>query len=151
MSYDREKARFYAFTEQQLGKNAADIHRAPSQIWKDQAPCHATVKNWLADFKSGRRTSFEDLPRCGRPVSASGDDRSQEILILASDDPHITVREISTETGIPTTSAYRILTDVLHAVSQCCFFLGTEDPDSTADGTEKTACGHNQRQACELR
>lgn len=123
MNYDKEKARFYAFTEMKLGRNAAEIHRALSEVWLDLAPSYATVKNWLADFKSGGRTSFEDQPRTGRPLSAGGDDRTEDVLSLVSEDPHVTVREISIETGIPGTCVWRILTDVLQFHNVAAFWV----------------------------
>ncbi len=46
-----------------------------------------TVYDWYNDFKEGKRTSIEDLPRSGRPRTSTDEDNKEWVkqLILESD------------------------------------------------------------------
>jgi len=44
----------------QESKNAQDIHNALVTVWGGSECGYSTVARWVADFRSERRTSFED-------------------------------------------------------------------------------------------
>ena len=46
--------------------NSFEVHKS---LW-DSSPSYSTIKKWAAEFKRGR-TSLEDDPREGRPISAT--------------------------------------------------------------------------------
>ena len=52
--------------ESKRGKTALQIQFALHHVFEGDAPSHSTVKRWIADFKSGRRTSFDDAERSGQ-------------------------------------------------------------------------------------
>lgn len=113
MEYTKEHARFYAFTEWRIGKNSREIHETLECVWKEAAPGYSTVARWLADFACGSRVSFEDLPRCGRPVSASLDNLSTLVRKLVEEDPRLSTRQLALKTGIAQRTICRILSSQL--------------------------------------
>jgi hypothetical protein len=110
MDCSKENARFYTYTEWKRGGNSRDIHAALSEVWQDKAPSYSTVARWTADFRSGNRESFEDMPKCGRPVSASGDDSTATVREIIESDPRLSTRAIGEKTEIPQRTVCRILT-----------------------------------------
>jgi histone-lysine N-methyltransferase SETMAR len=109
----KENTRFYTYTEWKRGKNNQEIFAALTEVWQDKAPAYSTVARWTADFKSGKRESFEDMVKCGRPVSASGDDPTASVREAIESDPRLSTRAIAELTGIPLRTVWRILSSNL--------------------------------------
>jgi transposase len=113
MEYTKEHGRFYAYTEWKRGRNSREIHEALGEVWSDAAPGYSTVARWTSDFTSERRNSFEDAPRVGRPVSASGDGPTAAVMEIVKADPRLSTRAISDQIGADHMTVWRILTTQL--------------------------------------
>jgi hypothetical protein len=113
MDCTKESARFFTFTEWKHGKSARVIHTALVGVWHDAAPAYSTVARWIADFRSGKRESFEDQTKCGRPVSASGDYPTACVQEMIEKDPHLSTRAIAQLTGYSQMTVCRILSSNL--------------------------------------
>ena len=114
MEIDNDKARFYTYTEMRRGKNAKEIYDALVEVYHNESPAYSTVRRWVGDFSTGKRTSFKDEPRCGRPISACGDDNVMLVKQAVDEDPHSTVREISYDMEISVGSVHHIISEILN-------------------------------------
>ena len=103
MDCTKQNARFQAYVESKRGKTALEIQCALHHVFEANAPSYSTVKRWIADFRSGKRTSFDDAERSGRPISATGDENANVVLKAIEEDPHISLADIEQETGIAKT------------------------------------------------
>ena len=54
-------------------------------------------------------------PRSGRPVTASGDDKIEEVQLVITEDPTVFIRKLSTEVGVSFGSVSNILHKKLKA------------------------------------
>ena len=99
---------FYDFNS---NLNAAECHQRLEKAFKGMAPSFSMVKEWYARFKDGI-TSFKDDERCGRPVTASGDDNAEVVRQIIIEDSHATYDTIATELGIAKGSV-KAITDKL--------------------------------------
>jgi hypothetical protein len=70
------------------------------------------IKEWYNPFKDGR-TSVESDARSSRPSTSQNDKLTDQVLTLAMQDRHVTVRELAEEAEISTGSVHFILTDDL--------------------------------------
>lgn len=113
MEIDNEKARFYVYIEMKRGKRAKDIHEALIEVYSNEAPAYSTVRRWVNDFSTGKRTSFKDETRCGRPITACGDDNVMLVKQAVDEDPASSVRGISYDLGLSLGSVYHIITEIL--------------------------------------
>ncbi len=55
------------------GQSSNQIHERLCAVYRESAPCRATVGNWAREFQRGRE-SLEDDPRCGAPSTATNDE-----------------------------------------------------------------------------
>lgn len=78
----------------------------------DQAPSRASVFNWFAEFRRGRQ-SLEDDERCGRPISATGEENVAAVKTMVDEDSRVTVSQIEQELGISSGSVRMILHEKL--------------------------------------
>ncbi|XP_071084006.1 protein GVQW3-like [Haliotis cracherodii] len=97
----------------------------PNAIYEDMlstlgedAPSYATVKRWVAEFKRGRSSTYDE-PRPGPPVVSSTPEMVQRILDIVMDDRRVTQRQIANLVDISQERVHFILTDILgmHKVS----------------------------------
>ena len=103
-------------------KHAAEIHRELVDVCGDGAPSDRTVRRWLEDFKEGK-SSPEDEQSPGRPATATTTENIAVIKNLISDDPRITVTELSTATGNSVGTIWGILHDHLNLSKLTCRWI----------------------------
>lgn len=77
-------------------------------VFGDSAESKSTVYRWVDRFKAGR-TSLEDDPRCGRPITAVSDTNIAAVEKLVMDDRRITIREIAITIDIGLRQVHEIL------------------------------------------
>jgi len=63
-----------------------------------------TVYNWYNDFKDGRRTDIEDLPRSGRRRTTTDEETKEYVKELIMESEGMRTEDLLYETGIPKTS-----------------------------------------------
>lgn len=71
-----------------------------------------TVYDWYNDFKEGKRTSIEDLPRSGRPRTSTDEDSKEWVKQLILESDGMRFFDLMYVTGIPRTSLQRILNEI---------------------------------------
>ena len=76
------------------------------------APSHATVKRWVAEFKRGRH-SLKDDPRPGRPVTVATPEMVNKVHDIVMTDRRVTERYIASTVGIAQERMHFILTEDL--------------------------------------
>ena len=98
-------------TEMKRGVPATTIHQQLVESWGESAPGKGTVCRWYTDLKTGRRTSFEDAEKEGRPRCQSTEANWKLIKQCLEDIPSIGLHRIEELTSIPRETARRILHD----------------------------------------
>ena len=81
------------------GLNAIEISKELENVYKDSAPSHRTVANWLAEFNNLEH-SFEDAPRMGRPSTITADENNEVIERIVMHDRQISIRRLAEELPI---------------------------------------------------
>ncbi|CAF5055852.1 unnamed protein product, partial [Rotaria sp. Silwood1] len=79
---------------------------------------YTTVAEWIQRFNQSR-TSIEDHPRFGRPVTEATDRNIEVIRALIDENPHITIRYMFFETGLSYGTINRIIHDDLKLKKLC--------------------------------
>ena len=115
---DKTRIRFYIFTRFKLGFNATQIHEELRGAWGDGYVSYTTVAEWVHRFKQGR-TSLEDDPRIGPPVTEGTDQNFEVIRTLIDENPHISIRYMVFETGLSYGNINRIIHDELKLKKLC--------------------------------
>lgn len=90
------------------GKSIDDTKTELDSVYGDLAPSIATVKRWVAEFKRGR-TSIFDEHRSGRPIFETRKEIVEKALGLVLGNPIIKVRELSETLGLSTSTVVSIL------------------------------------------
>ena len=72
-----------------------DIHSWLENMYGEQAPSLATVKQWEAEFKQGQE-SIEDNPRSRCPVEATAPEKVAEVETIVMTDPRVKIVEVTT-------------------------------------------------------
>jgi transposase len=94
----------YARMNESYRNAAAEFnHQHPHRSAVD----HSTLRRLIDRFKETGRV--DDLPRCGRPVTATTEASSTAVLATISRSPKKSIRKLSQETGISRASISRIL------------------------------------------
>ncbi|CAF5013131.1 unnamed protein product, partial [Rotaria socialis] len=78
----------------------------------------STVAEWVQRFKQGR-ISLEDDPRVGRPVTGVTDENIETVRMLIEENPHISIRYLAFETGVPYGTINSITHDELKLKTLC--------------------------------
>ena len=88
------------------------VHNQLTLALPDTHLTEKSVYNWYNDFKDGKRTDIEDMPRSGRPRETTDEANKEWVkeLILESDGMRFS--DLMYETGIPRTSLQRILSEL---------------------------------------
>lgn len=115
--------RFYVLTEQRNELKAGNIHQKLQLAWGECAPGYSTVKRWMKDFKSEKRTSFSDAERPGRPVTVSTEENVAQIQELLHENPRMSTRDIECLTGIPQSVVHGILVEKLKLRNVCSVWI----------------------------
>lgn len=94
------------------GLKGDEIHADMVNVLGDDAPSRATVFNWLAEFKRGRSTIYDE-PRSGRPKTATTEEIIECVHDMVIDDKRLTKQEIADTVGISTERVLHILKNEL--------------------------------------
>ena len=86
--------------------------------WGGGYVSYTRVAEWVHRFKQGR-TSVEDDPRVGRPVTEATDQNIEVIRKLIDENPHISIRYMAFETGSSYGNINRIIHDELKLKKLC--------------------------------
>lgn len=95
-----------------LGKSPAEVHNDLEKGLQEHAPSYETVRRWMRRFMEGR-TSTDDDPRSGRPLSATSHDVVRRVAQLLDEDRRVTCEEVANSLKISSDSAHRILRENL--------------------------------------
>ena len=106
---DKTHIRYYTLTRFKLGLTAKQIHGELTDAWGDGYVSYSTVAAWVHRFKEGR-TSLEDDPRIGRPVTGVTDQNIESVRLLIEENPHISIRYIAFELGV----SYGTISGIIH-------------------------------------
>ena len=123
MDPTNEMFRFYVFTEMRRGKSAKKIFEHLHFVWESKTPSYDTVCRWIRDFQSEKRDSFTDEPRSGRPSSVRTEESAARIKELVEEDHHLSVRELSNQSGISIGSVHSILRQKLLFRNVCSVWV----------------------------
>jgi len=88
--------KFYFFLQ---GKAPKEIHAILTETFGEHAPSYATVKNWVALFKSGDFSTC-DAPRPGRPKTVTTPEIIDQFHGLILGDCRISAKSIAKQLGI---------------------------------------------------
>ena len=89
------------------GLNATEVSKELNSVYKDDTSIHSTVAKWLAEVKEPEH-GFEDSPRTGRPSAITTDENIEAVERIVMRDRQISVRHLTYELAIPTTTVYGI-------------------------------------------
>jgi len=81
------------------GKAPKEIHAILEEKLGEHAPSYVTVKNWVAQFKSGDFFTC-DVPRPGRPKTVTTPEIIDQIHELNLEDRRISIQSIAEQLGI---------------------------------------------------
>lgn len=118
MELQKRDFRAMMYLHYRQGKLATESYEILHKVFPDQCPSKATVCNWFSEFKRGK-TTLEDDPRPGRPVTAVTQENVDAVEKILDRDSRITIREIALVVGIPSGSVFTILHEKL-GVRKCC-------------------------------
>ncbi|XP_014486230.1 PREDICTED: histone-lysine N-methyltransferase SETMAR-like [Dinoponera quadriceps] len=94
------------------GETSKEIKAQLDFVYGDSAPSFTTVKVWVAQFKRGRTSVFDD-ERSGRPKTATNDAMIDKVHQVVLDDQRLKVREIASAVGISAERVLKILSEDL--------------------------------------
>lgn len=94
------------------GKTPTEAANRLQQHYGASAPDRSTISRWMSRFQCGR-TSLEDDPRCGAPITATGEDQVAIVRNLLDEDRRLTFDELQAATGFSRGSLQRIIHDDL--------------------------------------
>lgn len=95
-----------------LGKTFTETHQKVQNAYGDDCLSRTQVHEWFGQFKSGRET-LDDDERSGRPRTGLSEENIEKVREFIKNNKKSSVKVIEMELGIPQTTAYRILTEVL--------------------------------------
>jgi len=81
------------------GQAPKEIHTILTETLGEQAPSHATIKNWVAQFKHGDFSNC-DAPRPGRPKTVTTLEIIDQIHELILEDRRISAKSKAEQLGI---------------------------------------------------
>lgn len=90
------------------GNTSTEIKAELISVYGDRAPSFSTIKSWVAEFKRGR-TSIFDEERAGRPKTATTLDIVEKVHRIVMDDDQLKLDEIAPVAGISHERVHNIL------------------------------------------
>ena len=81
------------------GLNAIEISKELDNVYKDFAPSHRTVAEWVAEFKDSERASGDAL-RMGRPSTITADENIEAIEQIVMRNRQISIRRLAENLAI---------------------------------------------------
>jgi len=106
---EKTHIRYYILTRFKLGYTARQIHVELCDAWGEGYVSYSTVAEWVQRFRQGR-TSLEDDPRIGRPVTGVTDGNIEAVRTLIEENPHISIRYLAFELGV----SYGTISVIIH-------------------------------------
>ncbi len=95
-----------------LGPSAS--WRALQRVFRQDCMSLKTCQKWHKRFREeGPTSSTSDRPRSGRPKTSTNEEQAMLVHAIVDQDRRKSIRQIADECGIPPTSVFRILKDVL--------------------------------------
>lgn len=119
----KENLRFYVYVESQRGQKASTILQQLQVVFGDEAPGIAFVYKWMKEFQENRRESFNDLPRCGRPISARTDSNITRVFDFLSEEPKSSLSLIADSLQLSKVTVKRIVTEDLLLKKVCSVWV----------------------------
>lgn len=95
-----------------LGKSFTETHQMLQTAYGDDCLSRTQVYEWFKRFESGRETLNDD-ERPGRPKTGLSEENITKVREFIKNNKKSSVKFIEMELGIPQTTVYRILTEVL--------------------------------------
>lgn len=137
MQADKKFFRTYVYTEWMNSINTKDIYAKLLKVWKDDTPNERTIYRWISDFKSGKRSSFEDAERSGRPCSSSTPDLVESVHIAIEADHRLSLRDLAYKLSADKETIRKILKDYLYKRKICSAWIPYE---INADHMQQRKC-----------
>lgn len=122
MNLKREQIRAIVYYEFLDTKDYKEIHARITRRLGDTIISISAVKHWINEFKRGR-SSLEDSPRSGRPITATTDENIDAIRELLRTDPRITFDQLEEKSGLSRGSLQKILHESLQVQKKFCRFV----------------------------
>jgi hypothetical protein len=119
MECNKEGYRFFIETCRRNGIDPPNIHEMLQKAWPQTAPSLSTVYRLYNEFLSEARTSFDDAPRLGRPITQRTQENIQFVKDLVDALPHITIDEVVEWTDISHGTINTILREDLQLRNVC--------------------------------
>ena len=88
------------------------IYHVLYSVYREQAPCYATIKRWAKKFPPGHE-GVEDEARPGTPLGKITSENIKQVCFLIDDDPHTTRDEMQERTGLSYGIVQRVIIDHL--------------------------------------
>ena len=126
MSVSRENYRFFITTMVKNGYQPKEIHALLHTAWNEEGPSSATVYRVCKEIEDGRRTTLEDAERSGRPSTAVNQKNIELIAAAVKENPHLSIVEMQSITGIPSGSLFTLLHRHLNLKSLCSKWIPKE-------------------------
>lgn len=123
MEPNQSNFRFYVYTEYIRGKAATKIINNLVNAWGDEAPSRSTIFRWISDFKSGKRQSFKDAQRIGRPLTVTCSANVAKVKQMLDQNRHLSTAFICSELGIGKESVRKIIHEELNMRKVCSTWI----------------------------
>lgn len=123
MEASKENLRFYVYTEWKRGVAAKDVVQQLREAYGDAAPSAPFVYKWHRQFGSGERTSIQELPRSGRPLSQRNQSNISRVFDFVEAEPKSSLRCIAASLSLSKDTVRRILVDELLFRNVCSVWV----------------------------
>lgn len=116
MEFDNSKLMFLIESLRRNDMSATKIHDIVSTAWPDDAPKLRRIQQIVKELNDGTRESFDRAQGSGRRVSDTRKDSIGRIEEAVTDDPNVTVAELSSMHDLSESMVYRILSEDLEKI-----------------------------------
>lgn len=100
------------------GETCVNIHTRMVNVYGGDAPIIRTIQNWVWEFKRGK-SSLEDEPRSGRPLTATTQDKIDAVRSLVYENRNVSARAIALDVSISVDRVLGILHEKLEMTKVC--------------------------------
>ena len=98
--------------------NAIEISKELDNIYKESAPSHRTVAEWVAEFNNPE-CAFEDAPQMGHPSTIAADENVEAVERIVMRDRQVSVRRVAYKLVVPKTIIHEIMDNQLGMKKVC--------------------------------
>jgi len=109
--------KFYVLTEKRRNKSATEIFKALHEIWGDSMPSKATIYRWYDEPEKNKNETR------GRPSIVMTDSNIEIVKCLIEENQKMSVRQLSSETGINKDSIHIMLKEKLDMRKICSVWV----------------------------